>query len=114
MRLYKALLHLYPSSFRKEYEEELVQVFVRRRSQAHNPLASTWIWLTALVDVVVNASGAQLGHSPPGLALHRSQLATRAGFCFDGDHRHWLGNRRANTAAFSVTDHALLRPLPFP
>ena len=37
MRLYKALLHLYPSSFRKEYEEELVRIFRERRTQIYNP-----------------------------------------------------------------------------
>ena len=56
MRLYKALLHLYPSSFRKEYEEELVRIFRERRKQIYNPLSIAYLWLSGFVDVLVNAA----------------------------------------------------------
>ena len=56
MRLYKAFLHLYPASFRKEYEEELVHIFRERRTQAYNPFSIAYLWLSGFVDVVVNAA----------------------------------------------------------
>ena len=109
MRFYGLLLRLYPASFRAEYGDELSEVFARRASGRFF-LA---VWWTALGDVVPNA-----------LALHGEILAQ--------DLRYTLRSMRrapgfvitavlvvafgvgANTAAFTMADFVLFRPLPFP
>lgn len=109
MRFYRLLLHLYPASFRNEYGEELAGVFARRTSGRS---AAAGLAL-ALGDVV-----------PSALALHGEILAQ--------DVRYTLRAMRrapgfvltavlvvalgvgANTAAFTLADFVLLRPLPFP
>jgi len=94
MRLYKALLHLYPSSFRKEYEEELVHIFRERRTPMHNPVSIAWLWLSGFVDVVLNAACAHWENSSSGSEVHHADFATCSSFYFDGDRRHWSGDRR--------------------
>ena len=39
MRLYRALLHLYPSSFQAEYGREMWRVFAKRYRDASGPAA---------------------------------------------------------------------------
>jgi hypothetical protein len=45
MRFYRALLHLYPKSFRMEYGEEMCAVFALEGTS----------WLAAIVEVLRNA-----------------------------------------------------------
>src|SRR5260370_38115965 len=55
MRLYRALLRLYPAGFRAEYAEDLCALFALRRSQASNPFAILALWLEAIADTVTSA-----------------------------------------------------------
>ncbi|HEY6066179.1 MAG TPA: hypothetical protein VIY96_08485, partial [Thermoanaerobaculia bacterium] len=55
MRFYRGLLHLYPSSFRGEYGEEMLAIFARRRQSAGSALARLGLLLAAAADVVPNA-----------------------------------------------------------
>src|SRR5689334_20454869 len=55
MRLYRALLHLYPAGLRAEYAEDLCALFALRRAQASNPFAVVALWLEAIADVCSTA-----------------------------------------------------------
>src|SRR5262245_30277449 len=112
MRLYKALLHLYPSSFRKEYEEELVQIFRERRMRIYNPLSIAYLWLSGIVDVVFNAACAHWEILRQDLRYTTRTLLRAPVFALTAIIVIGLGIG-ANTAAFSITDRVLLRPLPF-
>ena len=60
MGFYRALLHLYPRSFRREYESELCRVFAERMRGHTGPLSSVVGVLIALRDVVPNAIAAHM------------------------------------------------------
>ena len=60
MRLYRALLHFYPASFRNEYGDELARVFAQRVADRGQFVA----WVEALGDIVRSA-----------LAVHADILA---------------------------------------
>src|SRR5215813_6896577 len=113
MRLYKALLHLYPSSFRKEYGEELVHIFRERRMQMHNPVSIACLWLSGFVDVVFNAACAHWEILRQDLRYTTRTLLRAPVFTLTAIVVTGLGIG-ASTAAFSVTDRVLVRPLPFP
>src|SRR5262249_25806036 len=113
MRLYKALLHLYPSSFRKEYEEELVHIFRERRTQMHNPVSIAWLWLSGFIDVALNAACAHWEILRQDLRYTTRTLLRAPVFTLTAIVVTGLGIG-ASTAAFSITDRVLLRPLPFP
>jgi len=55
MRLYRALLHLYPASFRNEYGGEMEAIFARRRRDA-SPPGRAWLWFQSLGEILVNAA----------------------------------------------------------
>jgi hypothetical protein len=55
MRLYRALLHFYPASFRAEYGEELVAVFRARRRDRTNPLSVLMLWIAGFFEILFNA-----------------------------------------------------------
>jgi putative ABC transport system permease protein len=107
--LYRALLRLYPASFREEYAPELARTAEEARRE-HGRLGAMF---AAIGDVVPNA-----------LALHREilmqdlrytarSLTNAKGFAIATVLITALGVG-ANTATFSVADFVLVRPLPFP
>jgi putative ABC transport system permease protein len=110
--MYRALLRLYPASFRAEYAAEMRRDFARRQRDASGPLGRATLWLAACADVLWNAA-----------AVHGQLLAQDLRYAWRS-----FGNAPAftatvvlvsalgvgvTTAAFSVTDHVLMRPLPF-
>ena len=56
MRVYAALLHLYPRSFRAEYGDELLAVFRARTRDAMGPRARVVLWLDILTDTIASAT----------------------------------------------------------
>ena len=52
MRTYRALLHLFPASFRAEYSEEMCTVFAARRLRENALL----LWVATILDVLSNAA----------------------------------------------------------
>lgn len=108
MRFYRALLHLYPASFRNEYGDELARLHRHRLAETGVLVAN----LEAIADVLPNAA-----------AVHRDILAQDLRFALRAMRRApafvltavlvvALGVG-ANTAAFTLADFVLIRPLPF-
>ncbi len=112
MRFYQALLHLYPASFRNEYAAEMCEVFRQRSFDAAGPLALIALWLETVFDVLTNALGVHLDILAQDLRYSARSLSSSPGFTLTTIVVAALGIG-ASTSAFSVTDHVLLRPLPF-
>jgi len=113
IRLYRALLYLYPGSFRAEYGDELAAAFAMRRTGMSGFAAAFTGLLAALFDVVPNAMAAHWDMLRQDLRYTLRGLRTAPGFAITAILVIALGVG-ANTAAFSVADFVLLRPLPFP
>ena len=110
--MYKLLLHLYPVSFRHEYGEEMRKVFERRRRE-RSAAGGIALWLETIVDVAGNALLVHLDLLRQDLRYTGRMIRRSPGFALTSIIIVALGIG-ATTAAFSVTDFVLLRPLPFP
>jgi predicted permease len=113
MRAYNLLLRCYPASFRNEYGEELRAIFTRRRRDAQGPFGAAAVWAGAVADVLGNAALAHGDVLRQDLAYTVRSLRRAPGFAVTAIVIVALGIG-ATTAAFSVTDFVLIRPLPFP
>jgi putative ABC transport system permease protein len=113
MRFYQALLHLYPVSFRTEYGDDLTAAFAARHANAHGFGATLAMIASAIADVVPNAAGEHFDILRQDLRYTVRALCNSPAFAITAVLVVALGVG-ANTAAFSVADFALLRPLPFP
>src|SRR5687768_11955836 len=106
---YRALLRLYPISFRLEYASELTRTYeesVRERGRVGATLA-------AITDVVPNAIAAHWAILVQDLHYTGRALRGSRGFALATVLVTALGVG-ANAATFSVADFVLVRPLPFP
>jgi len=112
MRLYRALLHLYPASFRAEYGDEMAAIFAERRRDAGGVLSAAVLWLETLADIAANALRAHGDLLRQDLAYAARTMRRAPGFAATAVALGALGIG-ATTAAFSITDHILFRPLPF-
>ena len=112
MRLYRALLHLYPASFRAEYGDEMAAIFAERRRDAGGFFSAAVLWLETLADVVANAVRAHGDLLRQDVGFTARTLRRSPGFALTAVGVAALGIG-ATTAAFSITDHILFRPLPF-
>jgi predicted permease len=113
MRLYRALLHLFPASFRNEYGEEMAAIFARRRRESSGLAARTALWVETLFDLVPNALRVQADVLGQDLRYTARTLRRAPGFALTVVLVAAFGVG-ATTATFSITDHVLVRPLPFP
>ena len=112
-RFYRALLHLYPSSFRAEYRHELTAAFADGVREHSGPLAIASWRAIAIGDVVPNALAVHWEILLQDLRYAARSLRRTPGFAVTAVLVVALGVG-ANTAAFSLADFVLLRPLPFP
>jgi predicted permease len=108
MRFYRALLRLYPTSYRLEYRDELCRTFADRT--AHQ--SAFGAALSAVADVVPNAVAVHWEILRQDLTYAARSLRRTPGFAITAVLVVALGVG-ANTAVFSVADVALVRPLPF-
>ncbi|HLH05340.1 MAG TPA: ABC transporter permease [Bryobacteraceae bacterium] len=113
MRFYRLLLRLYPAAFRVQYEEELAKVFALRSRNASPPFARLLLWLESIADTLPSALAAHWDLLRQDLRYCARLFARSPGFAITAILVAALGVG-ATTAAYSVTDHVLLRPLPFP
>ncbi len=112
MRLYRALLHLYPAGFRAEYAADLCALFALRLEQASNPFTILLLWLDAIADIFSSAIAAHWDILRRDLAWSARSLRRSPAFTFTAIAVSALGIG-ATTAAFTLADHVLLRPLPY-
>ena len=109
MKLYRALLRLYPASFRQDYAPELVRTFeelVRDRGR----VAATF---AAIADVVPNAIAAHAELLRQDLAYAFRSFRNAPGFATTAILVVALGVG-ANTAAFSLAHFVFFKPFPYP
>ena len=112
MRIYRLLLYLYPASFRADYGEEMAAIFQVELRTAHG-VALLTLWFAACHEVIMNAPAAHWDILKQDLRYTVRTLNRARGFALTAILVTALGVG-ANTAAFSVADFVLLRPLPFP
>jgi putative ABC transport system permease protein len=112
MRLYRLLLHLYPTSFRNEYAGEMCGVFARRLRDT-STVAMPALWIGVFFEVFFNAVLVHADVLRQDLRYTARSLRRTPGFAATAVLVVALGVG-ANTAAFSLADQVLLRPLPFP
>jgi predicted permease len=113
MSFYRLLLRLYPRSFRNEYGEELCRIFARRRRDASGLGSIALLWIGAFGDTLVNAARVHFDILRQDLRHTSRTLRRTPGFTVTAVIVTALGVG-ATTAAFTLADHVLLRPLPFP
>jgi putative ABC transport system permease protein len=112
MQIYRALLRLYPKSFRAEYGAEMEKDFARQWRDAAIG-ARTWLLIEAAFDTVANAAGVHSDITRQDVRYSLRSLQRAPGFAVTVILVAALGIG-ATTATFSVADHVLIRALPFP
>jgi putative ABC transport system permease protein len=112
MTAYNLLLRLYPASFRNEYGDEMRAVFAREWSRTSG-FAVIAFWVSTIRDAITNAAAVHFDVLGQDLAYTARVLRRTPGFALTAVAIVALGIG-ATTAAFSVTDFVLIRPLPFP
>jgi putative ABC transport system permease protein len=112
MRLYRALLYLYPSSWRAEFGAEMCLVFASRRQEARGPAGLLALWLATIPDLFLNAMAVQWDVLSQDLRYALRALRRAPGFTFTAVAIAGIGIG-ATAAAFTMLNHVLLRPLPF-
>ena len=108
MSFYRALLRLYPRSFRVEYTEELERTFEMRNRGRHAFARAN----AALIDVVPNALAAHWELLRQDLAYAARSFSRTPGFAITAMLVVALGVG-ANTAALTLADYTFLRPFPY-
>jgi predicted permease len=110
--LYRALLRAYPASFRDEYGKEMSAIFAARRRATTGLAATVALWLETALDIATNALRAHADILRQDLGYAFRSVRRSPGFALTTVTVAALGIG-ATTAAFSITDYVLFRPLPF-
>jgi putative ABC transport system permease protein len=111
--MYRWLLRLYPASFRNEYGREMAAVFARERRDTRTALGMAALWMRAITDTCISAAGIHWDILTQDLRYALRTLRRTPAFALTAIIVVALGIG-ATTAAFSLADFVLIRPLPFP
>ena len=112
MAIYRAVLWLYPASFRAEYGREMSAIFARRWQQNPSLLARLWFCVDALFDALRNAPPLHFDILRQDVAFAVRTMARAPSLAITVVLVTGIGIG-ATTATFSLADHVLLKPLPF-
>ena len=112
MLAYRALLRLYPASWRAEYGDEMRADFAARRRDASGLLGWLGLWLDVLPDLVTNAAAIHWDVLRQDLRYAARTLRRTPGFAAAAVAIGAIGIG-ATTAAFTMADHVLVRPFPY-
>ena len=110
--MYRWLLRLYPVSFRNEYGREMATVFARERRDTRTAPGMAALWLRVIADTCVNAARIHWDILRQDLRYTLRTLRRTPAFAVTAVTVVALGIG-ATTAAFSLADFVLIRPLPF-
>lgn len=113
MMFYRLLLHLYPSSYRAEYGEEMSAVFSQQLRRSDGLMAKVGLWLAAFGEVFSNAAIVHWEIARRDLRYSLRSLLHSPGFAITAVLLVTIGIG-ANAAIFTLADFVLVRPLPFP
>jgi putative ABC transport system permease protein len=111
--MYRWLLRLYPASFRNEYGREMAAVFARERRATRTAPGMAALWLRVIADTCITAAGIHWDILRQDLRYTLRTLRRAPAFALTAVTVVALGIG-ATTAAFSLADFVLIRPLPFP
>src|SRR5262249_37588578 len=78
--LFRALLRLYPASFRAEYGDELWSVFTQRRRDAGGPVATAVLLAATVLDTILSAARAHADITRQDVAYATRTLRRAPGF----------------------------------
>ena len=110
--LYRRLLYLYPASFRVEYGKDMAAVFEEQIAAASG-IGRVGLLVSGVADVIASAFAAHWDLLRQDLRYTARSLSHSRGFAAAAVTVIAIGVG-ANTAAFSVAEFVLLRPLPYP
>ena len=110
--LYRRLLYLYPASFRVEYGKDMGAVFAEQMARTTG-IGRIGLLLRTVGDMVTSALAVHWDLLRQDLRYTARSLNHSRGFAAAAVAVIAIGVG-ANTAAFSVADFVLLRPLPYP
>ncbi len=113
MKFYRLLLHMYPSSYRADYGDEMCAVFEEELRLSGGILSKGLLWLAAVVDVVSNAAAVHWQIARRDVTYSLRSLWRSPGFALTAFLLITIGIG-ANAAIFTLADFVLMRPLPFP
>jgi predicted permease len=111
--MYRWLLRLYPASFRNEYGREMATVFARERRETRTAAGMAALWLRVIADTCFTAADVHWDILRQDLRYTLRTLRRAPSFALTAITVVALGIG-ATTAAFSLADFVLFRPLPFP
>ncbi len=110
--MYRLLLHLYPAAWQAEYAAEMLAVFNQRRRSASNVFSFLVLWIEAIADILWNAAAVHLDLLSQDIRYTLRAFRRAPGFAVTAVAIGALGIG-ATTAAFTMVDYSLIRPLPF-
>ena len=112
MRIFRLLILLYPASFRADYGDELTTVFHTRMRNA-SMAGRLLLWIDTFIDILLTAGRTHFDILLSDVRFAWRTLRLSSGFTFTAVLVAALGIG-ATTAAYTIADYVLLRPLPYP